>query len=85
MEIPNTNFLRIERFMTAMVFGKNSPAGGLRSALQHAGLDDANRLLQTAARVGRWKQLNPRQKDHVHEAILIFCPRPRSAVFRSRL
>lgn len=47
MEIPNTNFLRIERFMTAMVFGKNSPAGGLRSALQHAGLDDANRLLQT--------------------------------------
>jgi hypothetical protein len=47
MEIPNTNFLRIERFMTAIVFGKNSPRGGLRSALHHAGLDDDNRLLQT--------------------------------------
>jgi len=47
MEISNTNSLRIERWMTAIVFGKNAPAGGLRFTLHHASLDEAQRLLQT--------------------------------------
>jgi len=47
MELSNTNSLRIERWMTAIVFGKNAPAGGLRFTLHHASLDEAQRLLQT--------------------------------------
>jgi hypothetical protein len=47
MENPNTNSLRIERWMAAIVFGTNAPSGGIRFTLHHAGLDEAQRLLRT--------------------------------------
>jgi hypothetical protein len=38
---------RIERWLTAVVFGANAPAGGLRLTLHHASIDEAARLLRT--------------------------------------
>jgi hypothetical protein len=42
-----SNSQRIEKWLTAVVFGPATPAGGLRVTLHHAGIDEAQRLLRT--------------------------------------
>ena len=57
------NTQRIQRWATAVVFGPNAPAAGLRLTLHHASIDEAQRLLRT------WDLDGIPQREDFHDLV----------------
>ncbi len=54
---------RIQRWLTAVVFGPSTPAGGLRLTLHHAPIDEGQRLLRT------WELESIPEKEVFHDLV----------------